>query len=197
MEGALLNKARLRTEIRQRRREIEPALRLELDRALNLALVKLVEDNGSNSLSAFWPFDGEPDLRPALQNLSRRGIRIALPVVVDTSGALCLEFRAWHPAAPLKKNLFGIGEPGAAEAIQLRDLDLVLLPLVGWDEQGRRLGMGAGYYDRALADVADHPRPLRVGAAFELQKVDQVPTDPWDVRLHQVITENGRFTCTP
>jgi len=156
MEGALLKeKARLRAKIRQHRKAIDPAVRRELDRSINQALVALAESIGSHSLSAFWPFDGEPDLRPALTELSRRGIRIALPVVVNTPGALSLEFRAWRPAMPLKKNLFGIGEPGGAEAVQLKDLDLALLPLVCWDGQGGRLGMGAGYYDRALADLAD------------------------------------------
>jgi 5-formyltetrahydrofolate cyclo-ligase len=56
--------------------------------------------------------------------------------------------------------------------------------------------MGAGYYDRALEPVADRSHPLRVGIAYEVQKVLQLPADPWDVRLHQLITENGRFTCT-
>ena len=55
--------------------------------------------------------------------------------------------------------------------------------------------MGAGYYDRALASLKDMAAPMRVGVAYELQRVDRVPTEPWDVNLHQVITEKGRFVC--
>lgn len=167
-----------------------------MDQAVNRTVLELAENTGCKSLSAFWPFDGEPDVRPALQILSRRGLQIALPVIVDTTNGRSLEFRLWHPCVPMKKNLFGIEEPGAGEVVLLKDLDLALLPLVAWDEKGQRLGMGAGYYDRALADLAHHQRPLLVGVAYEFQKVDRVPTEPWDIRMHQMITEKGRFTCT-
>jgi 5-formyltetrahydrofolate cyclo-ligase len=119
-----------------------------------------------------------------------------LPVIIDAPTAPRLQFRCWHPAMRLDRNFFGIEEPGEGEVALPQDLDLVLLPLVAWDEYGRRLGMGAGYYDRALEPVADRSHPLRVGIAYEVQKVLQLPADPWDVRLHQLITENGRFTCT-
>ncbi len=195
MEGSFL-KSRLRKEIRQRRKAIDPAARRRFDQAINQTLLELVEETGCSSLSAFWPFDGEPDVRPALKTLSGRGLQVALPVIVDTAAGLDLQFSLWNPAIALKKNFFGIGEPGAGEAVLLQDLDVVLLPLVAWDEGGNRLGMGAGYYDRALAAVADSSLPLRVGIAYEVQKVDRLPADPWDVRLHRMITENGGFTCT-
>lgn len=189
-------KSRLRTEIRQRRQAIDATARRSLDQAINQTLLELVEKTGSASLSAFLPFDGEPDVRPALEILSQRGVQIVLPVIIDAPTAPRLQFRCWHPAMRLDRNFFGIEEPGEGEVVLPQDLDLVLLPLVAWDEYGRRLGMGAGYYDRALEPVADRSHPLRVGIAYEVQKVLQLPADPWDVRLHQLITENGRFTCT-
>jgi 5-formyltetrahydrofolate cyclo-ligase len=191
-----LLKSRLRTEIRQRRQAIDATARRSLDQAINQTLLELVEKTGSASLSAFLPFDGEPDVRPALEILSQRGVQIVLPVIIDAPTAPRLQFRCWHPAMRLDRNFFGIEEPGEGEVVLPQDLDLVLLPLVAWDEYGRRLGMGAGYYDRALEPVADRSHPLRVGIAYEVQKVLQLPADPWDVRLHQLITENGRFTCT-
>lgn len=195
MEGFFL-KSHLRKKIRQQRRALTQTARQSADRAINQTLLDLIEKTDFSSLSAFRPFDGEPDLRPALNTLSRRGLRIALPVIVGTAAEARLQFRAWHPAMLLEKNHFGIEEPAGDEIVLPQDLDLVLLPLVAWDERGNRLGMGAGYYDRALAAVADCARPLRVGVAYGLQKVDQLPADPWDIRLHQVITENGGFTCT-
>ena len=194
MEGSFL-KSRLRTEIRQRRRALARTARESADQAINQTLLQLVENTGCTSLSAFRQFDGEPDLRPALDVLSRRGLHIVLPVIVGAAAKPRLQFRAWSPATPLEKNFFGIEEPAGDEVVLPQDLDLVLLPLVAWDERGNRLGMGAGYYDRALAPVADCKHPLRVGVAYGLQRVDQLPADPWDIRLHQVITENGGFTC--
>ena len=194
MEGSFL-KRRLRKEFRQRRRNLDPNARQSADRAIHRTLIELVESTACASLSAFVSFDGEPDLGPTLNVLSRRGVRIALPVIVDAPETPRLQFCNWDPSMPLARNFFGIDEPGSGDVVPPGDLDLVLLPLVAWDECGHRLGMGAGYYDRALASVVDCSRPLRVGIAYALQQADRLPADPWDVRLHQVITENGRFTC--
>jgi len=194
MEGFSLKK-HIRKEIRELRRSIDPATRRKLDSIINRTLVELAEKAGCTSLSAFFSFDGEPDLRPALEILARRGVQIALPIIVRTTDTAELQFRSWNPGMVLDKNHFGIDEPAAGEHVSLADLDLVLLPLVAWDESGQRLGMGAGYFDRMLAGVKDCMRPLRVGVAYEAQKVSRLPADPWDVRLHRVITENGVFTC--
>jgi len=195
MEGFLL-KSRLRKELRHRRRSLDHTTRQSADSMINRTLIELAEKSGCASLSAFLPFDGEPDVRPALQMLHRRGVRIALPAIVNAPAAAELQFRSWNPGLPVEKNLFGIDEPVDSEILPVQDLDVVLLPLVGWDENGGRLGMGAGYYDRALSPVADCDRPLRWGVAYAVQKVALIPTDAWDVSLHLVITENGGFTCT-
>jgi 5-formyltetrahydrofolate cyclo-ligase len=71
-------------------------------------------------------------------------------------------------------------------------LDIILLPLVAWDTQGHRLGMGGGYYDRSLAGVQN---VIKVGLALELQKVEALVTEPWDIRMDFVATENGLIQC--
>ncbi|MGH8035621.1 MAG: 5-formyltetrahydrofolate cyclo-ligase, partial [Lysobacterales bacterium] len=106
-----------------------------------------------------------------------------------------LEFRSWSPGVQLTQSSFGIDQPGSGDGVPLQELDLLLIPLVAWDERGHRLGMGAGYYDGALAALVDNRRPMRIGVAYAVQKHAGLPTDPWDVLLHQVITEEGRFTC--
>lgn len=194
MEGSFL-KTRIRNEIRQRRRCLDLVSRRSADASINQNLIGLAEKTGCKALSAFFSFDGEPDLRPAMEILTARGLKIVLPVIVNAPEAPEMTFRSWNPAARLEKNVFGIDEPVSGEAVRPRDLDLVVMPLVAWDENGQRLGMGAGYFDRALAEVAGCARPLRVGVAYEVQKVAQLPADPWDVRMHQVITENGVFAC--
>jgi 5-formyltetrahydrofolate cyclo-ligase len=182
--------------MRLRRKSIDPSTRQLYDESINLAVLGLVEQLRVTALSAYLPFDGEPDLRPALGALSHKGVQIALPVIGQGSDPGMLQFRCWDPATALVQSTFGLSEPDATEIVPVGALDLVLLPLVAWDESGRRLGMGAGYYDYTLAALAGSDRPLRVGIAYEVQKSANVPEDPWDIRLHEVISENGRFTCT-
>lgn len=194
MEGPPL-KDELRRAFRARRRGLTPPQREAQDAAINRFVIELVGKTGAKSISAFLAFDGEPDLRPALNHLSASGLGIALPVITGHTTGKTLQFRAWHPEGELRRNAFGIDEPESEGLVHLRDLDLVLIPLVAWDRKGNRLGMGAGYYDRALAALAGFDRPMRIGVGYSLQQTDKLPEEPWDVRMHGVITENGRFTC--
>jgi 5-formyltetrahydrofolate cyclo-ligase len=181
--------------VRAQRRNLDAASRARWDQLINSETLKLVEQECAGSLAAYLPFDGEPDLRPALDILARRGVRIALPLVTKEPAPGHLVFRAWTPANPLATGPFGIDQPVGGEGVSPQELELLLMPLVAWDEQGHRLGMGAGYYDRALAACADSAYPKRIGIAYALQKHPGLPADPWDVGLHEVITECGRFTC--
>jgi len=194
MEGPPL-KDDLRRAFREVRRKLTPLQRESHDNAINRAVIELVEQTGAKSISAYLPFDGEPDLRPSMNHLSSIGLQIALPVITHTTAGKSLQFHAWHPEAELSRNAFGIEEPDSEGLVQLQDLDLVLIPLVAWDREGNRLGMGAGYYDRALAALTGSDRPMRIGIGYSIQQADKLPAEPWDVRLHQVITEEGRFTC--
>lgn len=149
---------------------------------------------GAARVGAYWAFDGEPRLQPLLADWHDAGCEIALPVVPAEPHAGMM-FRRWNPAQTMQQNKLGIHEPGAQPETPLALLDLLLMPLVAWDRQGRRLGMGAGYYDRALAPFRAHGGPLRVGIAYQCQQARQLPEDKWDVRLHAVVTEQGWFTC--
>jgi 5-formyltetrahydrofolate cyclo-ligase len=194
MEGYLL-KHSLRTQIRRQRRALDVASRQELDHVINHSLLDWVKNGSIKSLAAYWPFDGEPDLQPSLHALNELGVEVCLPVIIKTSHGISLEFRCWSPTVPMRNNPFGIPEPKQGQLILAENLDLILMPLVAWDEYGHRLGMGAGYYDRALEPLANTKPPLRAGVAYQLQKADKIPADPWDIRLHEVISEHGRFTC--
>ena len=79
--------------------------------------------------------------------------------------------------------------------MRLSEIDLALVPLVAWDEYGGRLGMGASFYDRLFEPFAADVKPFRMGVAYQLQKVDHIPLEPWDVRMHAVLTESGCLTC--
>jgi len=188
-------KSALRKRIRQSRQSLDPAQKEVLDNAILMGLATLVLELRPGCIAAFWPFDGEPDLRPALDLLQRDGHRLALPVILDTSSGPGMIFREWSSAAPMAANRYGIAEPAGTPEIKLDEIDLVLLPLVGWDGSGARLGMGAGFYDRALQPYAQEQTPLRVGVAYQLQKVSGLPAEPWDIRLHGVLSESGWFEC--
>jgi len=135
----------------------------------------------------YWASDGELDTDPIARRLLAARKTVALPVV--QSGRR-LAFRRYHPATPLMSNRFGIPEPDpyAATPLAAAALDVVMLPLVAFDDRGNRLGMGGGYYD---ATLANRPRALRIGLAHELQRCDALPSRAWDVPLDAVITESG------
>jgi 5-formyltetrahydrofolate cyclo-ligase len=187
-------KSRLRKEIRDRRRRIDHALRRKWDDRINHTILERASQSCPGVVAAFLPFDGEPDLSPALAGLAGQGITVALPVIQDLPGKSVITFHAWNAKIPLRDNRYGISEPVGSILVPVPEIDLVLVPLVGWDTSGGRLGMGASFYDRLFQPFAGQDKPERVGVAYDLQKIDSVPCDPWDVRLHGMLTENGWFT---
>jgi 5-formyltetrahydrofolate cyclo-ligase len=102
--------------------------------------------------------------------------------------------------ATLARNRYGIWEPeDRTETIAARDLDLVVTPLVAFDDRGNRIGMGAGYYDRCFSFLSHRTRwlhPKLVGAAFSCQRMPSIPAASWDIPLYAVATENDLYRCT-
>jgi 5-formyltetrahydrofolate cyclo-ligase len=188
-------KSRLRKEIRSMRAGIDAARRKRWDTAINQHLENYWRLSSPGVVAAYMAFDGEPDLMPSLANLADRGVKLALPVISDEPGKAVITFRLWSVASEMQRNRYGISEPAGTMEISVSDLDLVLVPLVGWDRAGGRLGMGASFYDRLFQPFAECGRPVRMGVGYELQNVEIVPRDPWDIPLHAVLTENGWFTC--
>ncbi len=140
--------------------------------------------------------DGEPDVLDLIRQLPR-GRRWYLPVLRGHARGR-LWFVRYRPGQPLKPNRFGILEPRQrGRAIQpISGLHLVLLPLVGFDADCNRLGMGSGYYDRSLACLGLRRywrRPRLVGIAHECQRVERLVVQPWDVPLDGVVTEAGVY----
>ena len=139
-------------------------------------------------VSGFWPIRSEVDVRPlmaALRDVS--GARLALPVV---TGPHTIIFRELVRGALLVETGFGTAGPGPDAAVL--DPTLILLPLAAYDGVGNRIGYGAGFYDRAVADLrarGHHPR--LIGVAFTCQRVDHVPAEDHDVPLDAVLTEAG------
>jgi 5-formyltetrahydrofolate cyclo-ligase len=136
------------------------------------------------AVSGFWPMDNEIDIRPLLLALHGRGHAVLLPVTPPRGQAL--RFRRWWPGQRLVARKFGLHEP--PDDAPSGTPDFLLVPLVAFDSAGRRLGYGAGYYDRTLASLP-HAHPL--GVAFAAQQVEHVPAGPHDIALPAIATERG------
>lgn len=145
-------------------------------------------------IAAFLAFDGEPDVEPLLRNWHSQGVGIALPVV-PSGGPGDMSMHRWTPETDMGRNMLGIREPRVAGERPLEALDVVLIPLVAFDADGNRLGMGAGYYDRFLAGCKGAACPLRLGVAYACQQAKHLPRDAWDVPLDAVVTERGWLSC--
>jgi 5-formyltetrahydrofolate cyclo-ligase len=138
-------------------------------------------------LSGFLPIRSEADLRPLMARLKQRGARLCLPVVLDKE---TIVFRELLPGAQLVNTGFGTSGPGPDAAIL--DPDILLVPLSAFDNQGNRIGYGAGHYDRAIDRLRKKGMdPVLIGIAFDLQEVASVPAEPHDVGLNAILTESG------
>ena len=140
----------------------------------------------------YLPFDRETDTASLIVAARRRGLRIYVPVIVDKRHA---RIRFYPLGAKTRVGTFGISVPHRrGTPVSARWLNLIVVPLVGVDGQGRRLGMGGGYYDRALQFRRLRrvwPGPHLVGLAFECQRTDASFAQEWDVRLNSLATESG------
>jgi 5-formyltetrahydrofolate cyclo-ligase len=136
----------------------------------------------------YWPIRGEIGLHGLVRRLVEQGARAALPVVVEKGQPL--EFRAWRPGAPLERGVWNIPIPATREVVHPTAL---LVPLVGFDAQGYRLGYGGGYYDRTLAAIS--PKPLAIGIGYELGRLATIHPQPHDIPMDAIVTEAGVATA--
>ncbi|WP_027947580.1 5-formyltetrahydrofolate cyclo-ligase [Litchfieldella anticariensis] len=187
----------LRRALRKRRRTLSATRQREASLKLCRRLRQLPEVRRARRIALYLPNDGEIDITPLIAWCRRRGARVYLPVLQPLTHNR-LWFVHYQVSTPMVRNRFGISEPdtrhGAHRARRLPAwaLDLVLLPLVGFDDAGRRLGMGGGFYDRSFAFTrGSGPRPHLIGVAHEIQQVRALPTASWDVPLDAIVSDTG------
>lgn len=146
-------------------------------------------------MALFLPNDGEIDLTPLIDTAWRQRKRCLLPIL-DRLIERRLFFAPYGPDTPLKANRFGIPEPDSHPHRFIRPLavDLILVPLVAFDRNGNRVGMGGGYYDRTLSFLRhrmDWRRPTLMGVAFGFQEAAAIDSRPWDIPLQYIATDSG------
>jgi 5-formyltetrahydrofolate cyclo-ligase len=184
-----------RRRLRELRLALRPAERAAAERAIRATLVRLGVFRRGAHVALYLPIRGEVDVRPCLEVALRHGSHLYVPRIVSRRRRQML-FSPWTEGGARRTNAFGILEPGsAAGARPVIGLDTVVLPLVGFDSSGNRLGMGAGFYDRALRRRLDRSatwrRPQLIGVAYACQQLPVIPASPWDVPLDLVVTERG------
>ena len=178
----------LRRELRQRRRDLPAAARIAAANALADRLLALRFLPSSGFVAGYWAMDGEIGLH-AFQMRLPPALTYCLPLLhADES----LRFAPWRAGAPLVTNRFGIPEPDLDpdDGLPASAMAMLVLPLVGFDARCNRLGMGGGWYDRSLAFRRETPAPpWLVGAGFDVQRVEMLQNEVWDVPLDAVCSE--------
>jgi len=135
--------------------------------------------------SFYWPFRGEPDLRPWAARVVANGGATALPVVVEKGRPLI--FRAWKLGDALERGVWNIPVPAAGEEVLP---DIVIAPLVGWDRTLYRLGYGGGFFDRTLEALRDKA-PLVIGIGYAAMQLATIHPQPHDIPMRAIVTEEG------
>jgi 5-formyltetrahydrofolate cyclo-ligase len=184
-----------RRRLKRLRASLQGLQRAAAERAILATLDQLRIIRRGARVALYLPMRGEVNVRPGLAAARRRGVQVYVPSIVSRRRGRMI-FVPWTPGGPWRRNAYGIEEPaGVAGRMPALGLDVVVLPVVGFDRRGNRLGMGAGYYDRALRRRLDAgrrwKRPRLVGVAFACQELATVPASPWDVPLDLIVTERG------
>lgn len=194
----------LRRQLRKARRNLSKRERADATKAALARIQRLPRYMNARRVALYVGADGELCPLTLADGAGAQGKIICLPVLHPFRAGRLL-FCAWKAGERLRKNRFGIPEPipSAGNVISPRRLDVVITPLLGFDERGHRLGMGGGYYDRTFAFRRRHPRwrrPFMLGLAHDVQKTFQLQSEPWDVPLDAVVTNVAtylyRYTST-
>ena len=188
----------LRKQIRQQRCALSDS---EREHAAFLLCERIASTRAfkqSKHIAFYLANDGEMELTLLIQHAWQQGKHVYLPVLAEPNTQR-LWFIPYTSESKLKNNRFGIPEPIHSRKTRLRktlSLDLILMPLVAFDEQGNRVGMGGGFYDRTLAFLRQRKywhKPNLLGVAYEFQKQKQLETNPWDIPLQSIATEQSLY----
>lgn len=186
------SKQALRQQLRQARRNLTKREQVEASLGVCRQIINHSKFLSSQRIAVYFSNDGEVNLEPLIDAAWKMGKTLYLPVLHPIKQGE-LVFMEYSPEQPMAKNRFGIPEP-----ISHRDtscptwlLDLILTPLVGFDEAGNRMGMGGGFYDRSFAFLRTNIKPRKpklFGLAHECQKVDRLATEAWDIPMDGIVT---------
>ena len=185
-------------ELRQRNRKLRAQLEAsQLEAAADALaerILSLVEYRRAQRVAAYFAVNGEIGLNPLIDHALSQGKNVYLPNLDQQA----LRFSPYFHSQKMRINKFRLPEPDVddSEMLMPEELDLVLAPLVVFDGERNRIGMGGGFYDRSFAfrKRPENLKPLLIGVAHELQKVDRIVPQEWDVRLDMIVTDQAVYS---
>ena len=177
----------LRQQIRKTRANLTALQQQQAEDSITQQALALIEERNAQHIALYLSFDGEISTDKLIKILWAQGKQVYLPVLHPFNPNHLL-FLRYLPDTPMLKNKFGIWEPkfNVQNVLPLDELDILFTPLVAFDKQGNRLGMGGGFYDRTLQNWQNSSF-IPVGLAHQCQQVEQLPTEAWDVPLHKIL----------
>ncbi len=189
------DRSALRAQLRTARTQLGAAERIAAASALVATLEQLPEFLVDARIAGYWAVGGELPLNLVPGRLHRRGQGYYLPVLAQDRRLI---FAPWKPETVVHANRHGIPEPSEAETIRPEQIDVVLMPLLGFDRRGNRLGSGGGFYDRSFAFLQGKSRPaqpLLVGIGYHFQELPSMTAQSWDVPLDFIATDRELIDC--
>jgi 5-formyltetrahydrofolate cyclo-ligase len=190
------NRKQLRQILRLKRQNISPQQRSHAAEQVAEQLLTHPAFQQAQHIGFYMSNDNEIDPLPLVQKAWALGKKCYLPKL-NLHLKKHLSFILYHSGDPLNLNRYKIPEPlpSPDKIHPPTDLDIVLTPLVGFDEQGNRLGMGGGYYDRTFEFITPtSAKPILVGLAYEAQKVEHIPMEKWDIPMRFIVTEKQIYS---
>ncbi len=188
------NKEKIRQTLLQKRSELTAQEQQEKSELIVKAIKQSDEFKHATNIAIYHAVRGEADPTGLMSsNFINTNKRFYLPIVSSDKNQ-GLVFAPIDDNTQYKNNQFSIPEPivDSDELIDAKNLDLVIMPLLGFGTEGNRLGMGGGYYDRSFAFKQSQVKtPLLLGFAYDFQQVDHLEAEPWDIGLDMIATESG------
>jgi 5-formyltetrahydrofolate cyclo-ligase len=178
-------KESVRKILRQRKEAMIPAERLRKSHRICRYLMEIIRDG--ETVMVFTSKEKEVNTKPLIMALFKNGNSVVVPIIVKEDFSLRLSYLRDFSA--LVPSTFGVPEPIGSEIPAAADkIDTIILPMLGFDRTGGRIGYGAGYYDRFLSK---NQNLRKIGIAFACQEVDSLPVDENDIRMDYIVTEDG------
>jgi 5-formyltetrahydrofolate cyclo-ligase len=181
----------LRAQALCARQEMGDVDRANASRKINERFLNSRHFLGSDTIACYLATWDEVDTNSIIERAWRANKRVFVPII---SAPGEMTFTQLLPETTLVRNRFGLWEPVSGIQIEPSDLDVVATPLVAFDHQCNRIGMGGGYFDRTFAFLRGRHfwlRPKLIGLAFDCQKVEKITPNPWDIRLYRVFSESN------
>jgi len=175
-----VNKSQIRKKILKiKKKKFDKNLKINLEKFIFFLKINKLN---MKSVGGYYPTNYEIDDLHILDLLEKKNFKVSLPIIKQNNQ---MDFYKWSSNEPLKINKFGIPEPLSSKIIYP---DILLVPLVAYDNYLNRLGYGGGFYDRYIERIEKIKKVIKIGLAFSFQEISSIPTNPYDKKLDFIIT---------